>query len=129
MYMMAELCDEKDKEDPVGSSVFDHDSTIGLGLDENEDHWIRDAAAGTWTRVIKVPRKRMFHPGEGQGGPSLETLSRTRTTVPLFVEAVRDDWRAASVEDALLGDTVDREMRIQRLLGLRARRRWGCPRR
>jgi len=90
--MMAELCeDSKDRADPVGASIFDHDSSIGLGLDETEDHWVRDAAAGTRTRVIVVPRKAMYHPSEGEGGPDLATLSGKRSTIPLYVESVCDN--------------------------------------
>ena len=48
--MMAELCeDDKANADPVGASIFDHDSSIGLGLDETVDRWVHDVAAGTWT--------------------------------------------------------------------------------
>ena len=71
MYMMTELCDEKSTADQMGASIFDHDSPIGLEVEENEDRWIHDVAAGTWTRVIVVPRKTMFHPSEGEGGPDL----------------------------------------------------------
>ena len=55
---MAELCeDDASSADPVGTSIFDHDSSMGLGTDVIEDHWIRNAAAGTWTRVIVVPMR------------------------------------------------------------------------
>ena len=38
LYMMAELCDDKSTADPVGASIFDHDSSEGLGLEDTEDH-------------------------------------------------------------------------------------------
>ena len=93
---MTELCeDDKANADPVGASIFDHDSCMGLGLDETVDHWVRDVPVGTWTRVIMVPRKVMFHPSEGEGGPDLATLSGKRSTVPLYVESVCDNWKCA----------------------------------
>ena len=104
--MMAELCDDKDTADPVGASIFDHDSSRGLELKETEDHWIRDVAAGTWTRVIVVPRKAMFHPSEGDDGPDLGTLSGKRSHIPTSVEAVCDNWKAAGFDDALLGEKL-----------------------
>ena len=77
--LLAELCeDSKAEADSVGASIFDHDSPMGLGLDETTDHWIRDVAAGTWTRVIVVPRKSAYHPSEGEDGPDLATLSGRR---------------------------------------------------
>ena len=63
-------------------------------------------AAGTWTRVIRVPRKAMFHPSEGEGGPDLGTLSGKRSTIPLYVESVCDNWKAAGFDDALLGEKL-----------------------
>ena len=98
VYMMAELCDDKDTADPVGASIFDHDSSRGLELDETEDHWIRDVAAGTWTRVIVVPRKAKFHPSEGEGGPDLG--------IPRRLRVVCDNWKAAGFDDALLGEQL-----------------------
>ena len=106
LCMLTELCDERDTADPVGASIFDHDSSIGLEVDDAEDHWLRDAAAGTWTRVIKVPRRKTFHPSEGEGGPNLGSLSGTRSTIPMHVEAVRDNWKAAQLDEDLLGDKL-----------------------
>ena len=106
MYMMTELCDEKSTADQMGASIFDHNSPIGLEVEENEDRWIHDVAAGTWTRVIVVPRRTMFHPSEGEGGPDLGTLSRRRSTIPLYVESVRDNWKSARFDEALLGDKL-----------------------
>ena len=78
--MMAELCEDEDTElpDSVGASIFDHDSSMGLELDESIDHWARDNAAATWTRVIVVPRTTFFFPNEGEGGPDLATISGKR---------------------------------------------------
>ena len=90
MYMMAELCDDKSTAGPVGASIFDHDSSRGLELEETDDHWVRDVAAGTWTRGIVAPRKAMFDPSEGDGGPDLGTLSGTRSHIPMYAEAVCD---------------------------------------
>jgi len=105
--MMAELCeDDKANADPVGASIFDHDSSMGLGLDETVDRWVHDVAAGTWTRIIVVPRKTMYHPSEGEGGPDLATLSGKRSTVPLYVESVCDNWKSAGFDDALLGEKL-----------------------
>ena len=106
MYMMAELCDDKSTADPVGASIFDHDSSEGLGLEETEDHWIRDVAAGTWTRVLSVPRKTMSHPSEGDGGPGLGNLSGKRMHVPTSVKTVCDNWKVAGFDDALLGERL-----------------------
>ena len=59
--MMAELCeDDKANADPVGASIFDHDSSMGLGLDETVDRWVHDAVAGTWTtrgRATVIPAR------------------------------------------------------------------------
>ena len=87
-------------------SSIDHDSPRGLELDETEDHWIRDVAAGTWTRVIVVPRRTKFHPSEGEGGPDLGTLSGKRSHIPTSIEVVCDNWKAAGFDDALLGEQL-----------------------
>ena len=79
---------------------------MGLGLDETVDHWIRDVAAGTWTRVIVVPRKSFYHPSEGEDGPDLATLSGKRSTIPLSVETIRDNWKAAGFDDTPLGEKL-----------------------
>ena len=42
---------------PIGESIFESDSLIGLSLDEREDHWTHDEITATWTRFIVVPRK------------------------------------------------------------------------
>jgi hypothetical protein len=105
--LMAELCeDDRDRADPVGASIFDHDSSMGLGLDETEDHWVRDVPAGTWTRVIVVPRKSTFHPSEGEGGPDVGTLSGKRSTIPLSVETICDNWKSAGCDETLLGEKL-----------------------
>jgi len=103
VFMMTELCADKETADPVGASIFDHDSSRGLELGETEDHWTRDVAAGTWTRVMVVPRSTMLHPSEGEGRPALMTWSGKRSTIPLSVEAKCDNWKAANYDDALLG--------------------------
>ena len=63
-------------------------------------------AVGTWTRVIVVPRKAMFHPSEGDGGLDLGALSGKRSHIPTSVEAVCDNWKAAGFDDALLGEKL-----------------------
>ena len=53
---------------PAGTgeeSIFDYGSTMGKLPEPNGDHWIYDEAASTWTRMIVVPRKSYYHPGEG----------------------------------------------------------------
>ena len=106
VYMMAELCDDRETADPVGASIFDHDSSRGLELTDTEDHWIRDVAAGTWTRVIVVPRRTKFHPSEGEGGPDLGTLSGKRSHIPTSIEVVCDNWKASGIDEALLGEQL-----------------------
>ena len=83
-YLMAELCEDEGAEssDSIGASIFDHESPMGLDLDESADHWSRDEASGTWTRSIVVPRKSFYHPSEGEGGPDLSTLSGKRSHCP-----------------------------------------------
>ena len=48
----------------------------------------------------------MFHPSEGEGGPDLGTLSGKRSTIPLYVESVRDNWKSARFDEAPLGDKL-----------------------
>ena len=52
------------------------------------------------------PRKSLYHPSEGEGGPDLATLSGKRSTVPLSVETVCDNWKSAGFDDVLLGDKL-----------------------
>ena len=48
------------------------------------DRWVHDSAASTWTRIIEVPRKKYFHPGEDlEGGPVLEDLGTYEGRSPL----------------------------------------------
>jgi len=82
------------------SSIFDYGSSVGLLPEAEEDHWLHDKAASTWTRVIVVPRKAYFHPEEGRkGGPSPEDLGDMRKTITADGRISRDDWRKADLAD------------------------------
>ena len=91
--LMAELCEDEEAEssDSIGASIFDHESPIGLELDESADRWTRDEASATWTRLIVIPRKSFCHPIEGEGGPDISTLSGKRSTLPSSGKTVRDN--------------------------------------
>ena len=93
-------------------SIFDHGSRMGLIPGEDEDRWLHDEKTATWTRVIRVPRKTLYHPGEGiadhpegasleEKGPELCTLRSARMTIPEDGRSFRDDWRASSSDDLL----------------------------
>ena len=69
------LCPEGTGEE----SIFDYGSSMGKLPDSEGDYWIHDDAASTWTRMIVVPRKEYYHPGEGaererSRGPVLDDL-------------------------------------------------------
>ena len=97
--------DRAESEDP-GGSIFDHGSRMGLIPGEDVDHWLRDEVTATWTRVIRVPRRAMYHPSEGiadqeeglsleEKGPVLSTLRSARMTIPEKGRSIRDDWRVS----------------------------------
>ena len=103
--------DREESEDP-GGSIFDHGSRMGLIPGEDVDHWLRDEVTATWTRVIRVPRRSMYHPSEGiadqveglsleERGPVLSTLRSARMTIPEKGGSIRDDWRTSSEEDLM----------------------------
>ena len=101
---MAELCEDEEAElsDSIGESIFDHESPMGLELDESADRWTRDEASATWTRSIVAPRKRFYHPNEGEGCPDLSTLSGKRSTLPSSGKTVRDNSKVTEIEDCPL---------------------------
>ena len=89
---MAELCEDEEAEssDSIGASIFDHESPIGLELDESADRWTRDEASATWTRMIVAPRTIFCRPSEDEGGPDISTLSGKRSTLPSSGKTVRE---------------------------------------
>ena len=64
--LMPELCEAEEAElsDSIGESILDHESPMGLELDESADRWARDEASATWTRSSVVPRRSFYHPSE-----------------------------------------------------------------
>ena len=92
---------------PAGTgeeSIFGYDSVMGKLPESDGDHWIYDEAASTWTRIIVVPRKRCYHPGEGLGedripGPVLDDLLDLRKTITTDGQEIQDDWRTTEESD------------------------------
>ena len=53
----------------------------------------------SWTMFIVVPRRELFHPRGGEGGPDLSTLGSKRTTMTSKGKPIRDNWKTTASED------------------------------
>ena len=76
---------------------------MGLQPEESGDHQIHDDSIATWTRIIVIPRKELYYPGEEarginaprRGGPSMTSIRDARLTVLGDGRTFRDNWRTA----------------------------------
>ena len=72
--MMSELCRadaENDEGAQVvgpttspGESIFQHGTRIGIADGISSDHWLHDSTSTTWTRMIMIAHRELYHPSE-----------------------------------------------------------------